>query len=29
LTSAMGALFKPVWVAMAAGSGAALGEISG
>lgn len=29
LTSAMGAVFNPFWVAMAAGSGAALGEISG
>ena len=29
LTSAMGARFDPFWVAMAAGSGAALGEISG
>jgi len=29
LTSAMGAVFDPFWVAMAAGSGAALGEISG
>jgi len=29
LTSAMGAIFNPFWVAVAAGSGAALGEISG
>jgi uncharacterized membrane protein YdjX (TVP38/TMEM64 family) len=29
LTSAMGAVFNPLWVALAAGSGAALGEISG
>lgn len=29
LTSAMGAVFNPFWVAIAAGSGAALGEISG
>ena len=29
LTSAMGAVFDPFWVAMAAGSGAALGELSG
>ena len=28
-TSAMGAVFNPVWVALAAGSGAALGELSG
>jgi membrane protein YqaA with SNARE-associated domain len=28
-TSAMGAVFNPFWVAIAAGSGAALGEISG
>jgi uncharacterized membrane protein YdjX (TVP38/TMEM64 family) len=28
-TSAMGAVFNPLWVAIAAGSGAALGEISG
>lgn len=28
-TSAMGAIFNPLWVALAAGSGAALGEISG
>jgi uncharacterized membrane protein YdjX (TVP38/TMEM64 family) len=28
-TSAMGAVFQPFWVAMAAGSGAALGELSG
>lgn len=28
-TSAMGAVFNPFWVAVAAGSGAALGEISG
>jgi membrane protein YqaA with SNARE-associated domain len=28
-TSAMGAVFNPFWVAMAAGSGAALGELSG
>lgn len=29
LTSAMGAVFNPLWVAVAAGSGAALGELSG
>lgn len=29
LTSAMGAVFNPFWVAFAAGSGAALGELSG
>ncbi len=29
LTSAMGAVFDPFWVAIAAGSGAALGEVSG
>lgn len=29
LTSAMGAVFHPFWVAVAAGSGAALGELSG
>lgn len=29
LTSAMGAVFNPFWVAVAAGSGAALGELSG
>lgn len=29
LTSAMGAVFNPVYVALAAGSGAALGELSG
>lgn len=28
-TSAMGAVFNPFWVAVAAGSGAALGELSG
>lgn len=28
-TSAMGAVFNPLWVALAAGSGAALGEVSG
>lgn len=28
-TSVMGAVFNPVWVALAAGSGAALGELSG
>ena len=28
-TSAMGAIFNPIWVALAAGTGAALGEISG
>lgn len=28
-TSAMGAVFNPIWVALAAGSGAALGELSG
>jgi membrane protein YqaA with SNARE-associated domain len=28
-TSAMGAVFNPLWVAIAAGSGAALGEVSG
>lgn len=28
-TSAMGAVFNPIWVALAAGSGAAIGEISG
>ncbi len=28
-TSAMGAVFNPLWVAMAAGAGAALGELSG
>ncbi len=29
ITSAMGAVFNPFWVALAAGSGATLGEISG
>jgi uncharacterized membrane protein YdjX (TVP38/TMEM64 family) len=29
LTSAMGAIFNPWWVALAAGSGAAIGELSG
>lgn len=29
ITSAMGAVFNPFWVAIAAGSGAALGEMSG
>lgn len=29
VTSAMGAVFNPFWVAVAAGSGSALGEISG
>lgn len=29
VTSAMGAVFNPFWVAVAAGSGAALGELSG
>jgi uncharacterized membrane protein YdjX (TVP38/TMEM64 family) len=29
LTSAMGALFNPFWVAVAAGLGAAIGELSG
>ncbi|MEA4908650.1 MAG: VTT domain-containing protein [Chloroflexi bacterium] len=29
ITSAMGAVFDPFWVAVAAGSGAALGELSG
>ncbi len=29
ITSAMGAVFNPFWVAVAAGAGAALGEISG
>ncbi len=29
ITTAMGAVFNPFWVAVAAGSGAALGEISG
>ena len=29
ITSAMGAVFNPFWVAIAAGSGAAIGEISG
>ena len=29
ITSAMGAVFNPFWVAIAAGSGAALGELSG
>lgn len=29
ITSAMGAVFNPFWVALAAGSGAALGELSG
>jgi uncharacterized membrane protein YdjX (TVP38/TMEM64 family) len=29
ITSAMGAVFHPFWVAVAAGSGAALGELSG
>lgn len=29
VTSAMGAVFNPFWVAIAAGSGAAVGEISG
>jgi membrane protein YqaA with SNARE-associated domain len=28
-TSAMGAVFNPLWVAVAAGAGAALGELSG
>lgn len=28
-TSAMGAIFNPAWVALAAGTGAAIGEISG
>jgi uncharacterized membrane protein YdjX (TVP38/TMEM64 family) len=28
-TSAMGAVFNPLWVSIAAGSGAALGELSG
>jgi len=28
-TSAMGAVFNPLWVALAAGSGASLGEVSG
>jgi uncharacterized membrane protein YdjX (TVP38/TMEM64 family) len=28
-TSAMGAVFNPLWVSMAAGAGAAVGEISG
>jgi uncharacterized membrane protein YdjX (TVP38/TMEM64 family) len=28
-TSAMGAIFNPIWVALAAGTGAAIGEISG
>lgn len=28
-TSAMGAVFNPAWVALAAGSGAAIGELSG
>lgn len=29
ITSAMGAVFNPLWVALAAGAGAALGELSG
>lgn len=29
ITSAMGAVFNPFWVALAAGSGAAVGELSG
>jgi membrane protein YqaA with SNARE-associated domain len=29
ITSAMGAVFNPLWVALAAGSGATVGEISG
>ncbi len=29
ITSAMGAVFNPFWVAIAAGSGAAIGELSG
>lgn len=29
LASAMGAIFNPFWVAVAAGSGAAIGELSG
>jgi uncharacterized membrane protein YdjX (TVP38/TMEM64 family) len=29
LTSAMGAVFNPAWVALAAGAGAAIGELSG
>jgi membrane protein YqaA with SNARE-associated domain len=29
ITSAMGAVFQPFWVAMAAGAGAALGELTG
>ena len=29
LTSAMGAIFNPFWVAIAAGSGAAIGELTG
>ena len=29
VTSAMGAVFNPLWVALASGTGAALGEISG
>ena len=29
VTSAMGAIFNPFWVAIAAGSGAALGEVTG
>ncbi len=29
LTTAMGAVFNPIWVAVAAGSGAAVGELSG
>jgi membrane protein YqaA with SNARE-associated domain len=29
ITSAMGAVFNPYWVALAAGTGAALGELSG
>ena len=29
ITSAMGAVFNPFWVAVAAGSGAAIGELSG
>ncbi len=28
-TSAMGAIFNPLWVSMAAGAGAAIGELSG
>jgi len=29
ITSAMGAVFNPIWVAVAAGSGATIGELSG